>query len=168
MEGKHSSWYPDSMLHRTRAEIPRLHRVSPADRCSLLFGLGSSWLFLLVQQVQILAGLEANGLAWSNRDFRPGARIAPDTGLARAHVEHAKAAQFDSVASCERFLQALKHRVDCDLRLVPRQPGPFDYVMDYVLFNQRIRLGSELVAQQPSTCAMLGEFARIVNAAGLS
>src|SRR5450631_1947039 len=95
--------------------------------------------------MQLFAGFEANSLARRDRDFRAGAGIPSDAGFPRAHVKHAEPTQFDTVASSQSFLEAFKHRVDGDLRLVSGEPGPFDYVMNYVLFNQRIRLGFELV-----------------------
>lgn len=59
---------------------------------------------LRIQQVKFLARLEANSLAWSDRDFRAGPRVAADSRLARADIEDAKAPQLDPVARSERFL----------------------------------------------------------------
>ena len=54
---------------------------------------------LRIQQVKFLARLEANSLARSDRDFRAGPRIAADSRLARADIEHAETAQLDPVAA---------------------------------------------------------------------
>src|SRR5208283_5727134 len=64
----------------------------------------------LLDGLQFLAGLEADGLAGRNVDLRAGARVASDAGLARPHGEDAEAAQFDAIAARQRFLHALKYR----------------------------------------------------------
>ena len=61
-----------------------------------------------IDRLQFLAGLEADGLARRNRNFGAGARIASDAGLARAHVEHAKSAQFNAVAGESAFFMLSK------------------------------------------------------------
>src|SRR6267154_3478782 len=66
---------------------------------------------LLVDRLQLFTRLEAHGLAGRNADLSAGPRIAPDAGLARAHIEHAEAAQFDAVALSQGALHALKDRL---------------------------------------------------------
>ena len=107
----------------------------------------------LVEQMKFFPRFEAHRLTWGNRYFRAGARIAANTRLAGAHIEHPKSAQFYAVARCQGLLEALKHGVHGYFRLVARKSGSFDHMMDYVLFNQRIRLIGDVVAKQPSTCA---------------
>src|ERR1700733_8768851 len=51
-----------------------------------------------IDRLQFLPRLEAHRLARRNRDFSTGARIAPDSGLARAHIKHAKPPQFNAIA----------------------------------------------------------------------
>ena len=80
------------------------------------FGQGQ----LRIQQVKLLARLEANSLAWSDGDFRTCPRVAADSCLTRAHIENAKTAQLDPVARSKRFLQALEDRVDSRFRFVAR------------------------------------------------
>lgn len=75
---------------------------------------------LRIQQVKFLARLEANSLAWSNGDFRPGPRIAADPSFARADVEYTKAAQLDPVSRSQRLFQTFKNRIDSRFRFVPR------------------------------------------------
>lgn len=75
---------------------------------------------LRIQQVKFLARLEANSLAWSDGDFRTGPRVAADSRLTRAHIEHAKTPQLDPVARSKRLLQALEDRVDGRFRFVAR------------------------------------------------
>src|ERR1035441_4133523 len=53
---------------------------------------------LLVNGLQFLAGLEADGLAGRYGHFGAGARVPSNAGLARTHVEDAKTAQFNAVA----------------------------------------------------------------------
>src|ERR1700692_1464011 len=64
------------------------------------------------ERLQFLAGLEAHRFAWWNADFLAGARIAANAGLARAHVEHAEAAQLDSFPFAERILHRSKNSFD--------------------------------------------------------
>ena len=98
-------------------------------------------LFLLgVEEVEFLAGLEADGLAGGDSDLGSGAGIAADSGFARADVEDAKSSQLDAVASGEGLLEALKNRVYRRLRLIARQARTLDDVMDNVLFYQRVHL----------------------------
>jgi hypothetical protein len=86
--------------------------------------------------MQFLARLETNSLAWSDGDFGPGPRVAANARLARAHIEHPKAAQLYTVAGSESFLEALKYRVDRRFRFVAGQSGFRDDLMDDVLFYQ--------------------------------
>lgn len=75
---------------------------------------------LRIQQVKFLARLEANSLAWSDRDFRTGPRVAADPRLTRTHIENAETPQLDSVARSKRLLQALEDRVDGRFRFITR------------------------------------------------
>src|SRR5512146_2251347 len=65
---------------------------------------------LLVDGVQLLAGLEADGLARWNVDFGAGTRIAADAGLARTDVEDAETAKLDAIA----LRKCLFHRLEDD------------------------------------------------------
>ena len=53
----------------------------------------------LLDRLQFLAGLEADGLAGRNVDLGAGARVAANAGLARAHGEDAEAAQLNAIAA---------------------------------------------------------------------
>jgi hypothetical protein len=66
----------------------------------------------ILESLQFLAGLEAYGFSGRNADFLAGARIAADAGLARAHVEHTEAPQFDSFAFAESVLHGFKDGLD--------------------------------------------------------
>ena len=77
------------------------------------------------------------------RTALPGVMLtsAPVRGLRpmpvlRADIEYSKAAQLNPVARSKRFFQAFKDRVDSRFRLVARETGLGDHLMDDVLFNQ--------------------------------
>lgn len=106
-----------------------------------LFGFGCFGAFLVrVEEVEFLAGFEADGFAGGDGDFSSGARVAAYAGFARAHIEDAKTAQFNAIAGGEGLLQAFKDCVDCCFRFVARQARTFDDVMDNILFYQRVHL----------------------------
>ncbi len=88
--------------------------------------------------MQFFAGFEPNRLARRDINHRSGPRIASDTSLAGPHIEDAKASQLNAVTTSQRLLQALKHRVYSCFRLVARQAGAFNDVMNNVLFYQRL------------------------------
>lgn len=86
--------------------------------------------------MQFFAGLEADRAAWRDGYLRAGARIASDSGLAGAHTENAKAAQFDAIACGKSIFHALKDRVDCRFCLDTRQSRTIRNFMNDVLFDQ--------------------------------
>src|SRR5579883_31534 len=90
----------------------------------------------LLQRLQLLAGLEAHGLSWGNRNLRAGARIAPDAGLARFDVEDAETPQFDAVALFESFLHRLEYGLHRHFGLRFRDAGPVDDLVDDVQLDQ--------------------------------
>ena len=58
-----------------------------------------------LEALEFFAGLKADGFAWRNIDFFPGAGIAADAGLARLDAENAKAAELDALAAAEGLLE---------------------------------------------------------------
>src|ERR1035438_6896747 len=115
----------------------------------------------LVNRLQFLARLEADGLARRNRNFGAGPRISSDAGLARAHVEHAETAQFNAVAIGERLLHALEDGFDGELRLGLGDPGAIDDFVDDVELNHGYPPSpKDLVCLK---LLMLREIGRIVN-----
>ena len=86
--------------------------------------------------MQFLARLEANRLAGGDADFGPGARIAPDSGLACADTEYTKAAQLNTLTGSKSLFQALEDRINRGLRLGAGKAGTLDHMMDDVLLNQ--------------------------------
>src|SRR5271163_1350077 len=116
--------------------------------------------------MELFARLEADGLARGDRNLSAGARIAPDPRLARAHIEDAESAQFNPVAGGQGFLQTVEDRVDRGFRLVARQAGPLDHIVDDVLLDQRAHLGKSAGSSLHPT-PMLESFGVIVNALSL-
>ena len=87
--------------------------------------------------MELFARLEANGLAGRDADLGSGARIASDTGLAWAHIEHAEPAEFNAFATGERLLHTIEDGVYGGLRFRPWQPRTFHYALDKVLLDQK-------------------------------
>src|SRR6266404_2577247 len=94
---------------------------------------------MLLDRLQFLAGLEANSLAGRDADFGARARIASDAGLARADVEHTKAAKLNAVAAFEGLLHAGKDRLNSHFSLGFRDPSLFHHVVDDIQLDQRSR-----------------------------
>jgi hypothetical protein len=90
----------------------------------------------LVEFVQVFAGFEADGAAWSDADFGSGTRVAAYSGFARTDVEDAEAAQLDAVSLSERALQAFKDCFDGGLGFYAGQSGTLNYLVYDVLLNQ--------------------------------
>ena len=91
-----------------------------------------------INRLQFFSWLEAHGLARRNRDFRAGARVASDAGLARTHIEHAKSTQLNAMALGQRLLHALKDGFYRQLGLRLREAGSgYHFVDDVELNNER-------------------------------
>ena len=84
------------------------------------------------ERLQFLAGLEAHRLARRNGDFRAGARVPSDAGLARPHIEDPESAQFDALAAAQGALHALEDRFYRHLRFGLRDSGLVDHLIDDV------------------------------------
>jgi hypothetical protein len=93
-------------------------------------------LTFLVQQVKLLAWLEADGFAGGDADLGAGSGITADTGLPGLDGEDAKAAKFDPVAGHQGLLHALEDGIDGSFGLGPGKPGPFDDALDEILLDQ--------------------------------
>ena len=106
--------------------------MSETYACSGLF----AFRLFSIQDVQFLARFEADSFAGRNVHFGSGPRVATDACLSRPHIEDAKATKLDAISVGQGFFQALKNGVDCSFGFYARQTGPFDHVMDDVLFNQ--------------------------------
>ena len=85
---------------------------------------------LLVENLQVFAGLEANCFAGGDGDLGAGARIATDAGFAGLYGEDAEAAQFDTVAIAERLLHGFEDSVYGGLCLGSGKAGALNYPLD--------------------------------------
>ena len=93
--------------------------------------LSMKQLQLLLQRLQILAGLEPYGFPWRDVDFGAGARIAPDAGLAGANVKDPKTAQLDAVSFGQGSLHTLEYGFDGQFGFGLRDAGlRYDLVDD--------------------------------------
>jgi len=101
----------------------------------------------LVERLQFLTGLEANGFPGRDGYFSASARVTANTGFSWTDVEDAKASQFNSFATAQRSLHALKDGLDSHFRLGFSNASPIDDFVDDVEFNQ-VRL--------PSANSMIG------------
>src|SRR5450631_670337 len=95
------------------------------------------------ESLQFLAGLEAHGFAGRDADFLAGARVAADAGLARAHVEHAEAAQLDALAFAKRLFHGIEDGFNSLFGLGPAHSGlVYDGVYDVQLNHSTLQLSN--------------------------
>ena len=118
--------------------------------------------------MQFLAGFESDRLARGDRYLGACPRIASDSRFTGTHVKDAKTAQFDAISRREGFLQTLKDRIDCRLRLIAWQARTFDDVMNNVLFYQRVHLFCKALPAGFTATGILESFSCIVNAPGVT
>jgi hypothetical protein len=85
--------------------------------------------------LQFLAGLEAHRFARRDADFLAGAGIAADAGLARAHVENAKAAKLDALSFAKGILHSFKDGFDGLFRFGPAHTGFIYYSVHNIQLN---------------------------------
>src|SRR5262249_39119954 len=113
--------------------------------------------------LQLFPRLEAHGFAGRNVDLSAGARIAADAGLARTHIEHAEAAQFDAFALPQRLLHAGENCLYRQLSLGLGDAGLVDHFVDDI----ELYHGSALLKTSRGgvTCRYYGTFTSVVNGA---
>src|SRR5215471_10244259 len=111
-------------IFRHENDWPRT--VTPASHKLACWAPGQT----LVDGLQLFSRLEAHGFAGGNIDLGSGARIAADARLARAHVEHAKAAQFNALALAQRFFHAGENRLYRQLSFGFGYAGLVHYFID--------------------------------------
>jgi hypothetical protein len=119
---------------------------------------------LAVEQVEFLAGLEADGLAGSDADLSAGSRVAADPGLAGANIENTKTAKLNALTFGECPLEGLENSIDGGFGFVALQPGPFNHVVNDVLFYQGFPPSGDVSDSR----LILETFNSIVNAARVS
>ena len=93
---------------------------------------------MLVEYVEFLAGLEADGLAGCDGDFCSGARVSAYAGFARLYGEDAETTEFDAVAFNEALLHGFEDGIDCRFGLGPDQPGTLYDTLNQILLDQLV------------------------------
>ncbi len=124
----------------------------------------------LVDDVELLAGLEADGFAGCDGDFGAGAWIAAYAGLAGLYGKDAETAEFDAVAFDEALLHGFEDGVDCSFCFGPDQPGTFDDTLNEILLDhfclavivRSIRFGMRLVGRSQANIGQLPRSGSII------
>lgn len=89
-----------------------------------------------MDDVQVFARFEADGLAGRDGDLRSGAWVAAHTSFPGFDGEHPETAKFDAIAFDERLLHGVEDSVDGSFRLGADKSGAFDDALNEVLFDQ--------------------------------
>jgi hypothetical protein len=92
--------------------------------------------YCLFENVEVFAGLEADGFAGGDGDLCAGAGVASDAGFTRLDGEDTEAAEFDAVALCEGLLHGFEDGVHGGLGLGSNQSCAFYHSLNEVLFDQ--------------------------------
>ena len=95
-------------------------------------GRAVSVLFGTLDGLQVLAGLETNGLAGWDGNLFPGPGVAAYSGLAGFDVEDAESPKLDPIVSLKRALHRVEHGVNGSLGLASGDSGPIDDMVDDV------------------------------------
>ena len=82
--------------------------------------------------LQVLAGLEPNGLAGWDGNLFPGPGVTADSGLARFDIEDAESPKLNSIVALKRALHRIEHGVNGSLGLAPGNSGPLHDMIDDV------------------------------------
>lgn len=90
---------------------------------------------VLLEQVKLFAGLEADGFSRGDGDFSACSGIATDTGFTWFDGEDAETAQFDAVAGNQVLFHAIEDGVDGSLSFGPREAGTFNNPLYKILLN---------------------------------
>jgi hypothetical protein len=85
--------------------------------------------------MKFFAGLEANSLAWGDRNFSAGPGIAANAGFAWLDGEDPEAAQLDAVARNEGLLHAVEDGVYRRLCFSSWQSGTLNNPLYKILLN---------------------------------
>jgi hypothetical protein len=90
---------------------------------------------LLLQGLQILAGLKAHGLSWRDIHLGTGAGISADAGLAGLDREDAEASQLNPVVGLEGIFHATEDGVDRLFSFRLANTRPLDDLIDKIEFD---------------------------------
>jgi hypothetical protein len=94
----------------------------------------------LAEDLEVFAGLEADGFAGSYGDLGAGAGIAPNAGFAGLDAEDPKTAQLNAVTGREGFFHGFKDGVDGGFGFGAGKSGTLYYALDEVLLDHGVRL----------------------------
>src|SRR6267142_1176789 len=89
----------------------------------------------LSQVAEVLAGLEADGLARRDAHLGACARVTADPLLAGLYLENAESAELDSLAPAHRFLHGVENRLDRHDGPHPGDVGNLRDIIDDVGFD---------------------------------
>jgi len=137
-----------SVLKQVRAKRRTLSQGNLSGRAASIGNsagrvnvLSMKQLQLLLQRLQILAGLEAYGFSWRDVDFGSGPWVASDTGLARFYRKNSEAAQLNPIVGFKCILHAVEDRIDRLLRFGLANTRPLDDLVYKIEFDHwRLRL----------------------------
>ena len=90
-----------------------------------------------LERLQVLAGLEADGLSGRNVDFGTGARISTDAGLARFYRKDAKASQLNAIVGLQSVLHAVEDGIDRLFGFGLADARALDDLIDKIQFDHR-------------------------------
>jgi dCTP deaminase len=110
----------------------------------------------LIEDLEVFARFEADGLSGGDADFRAGARVASDACLPGLDGEDAEATEFDTVSFDEALLHGFEDGVDGGFCLGADQSCSFDDSLNEILFDQVGPRCSDGAFRIESRCA--GEF----------
>ena len=96
-----------------------------------------SWSLCLVQDVEVFAGLEADGFTGGDADLGACAGVPSDAGFAGLYGEDTEAAELDAISLDEALLHGVEDGVDRCFSFGAYQAGTLDDSLDEILFDQR-------------------------------
>ena len=160
-----------SVLKQVRAKRRTLSQGNLSGRAASIENsagrvnvLSMKQLQLLLQRLQILAGLEAYGFSWRDVDFGSGPGVASDTGLPRFYRENAEATQLNPIVGFKCILHAVEDRIDRLLRFGLANTRPLDDLIHKIEFDHwglRLTIVYLLSLLQPYSYHPYGELRNV-------
>jgi hypothetical protein len=160
-----------SVLKQVRAKRRTLSQGNLSGRAASIGNsagrvnvLSMKQLLLLLQRLQILAGLEAYGFSWRDVDFGSGPWVTSDTGLARFYRKNSEAAQLNPIVGFKCILHAVEDRIDRLLRFGLANTRPLDdlvYKIEFDHWRLRLTIVCLLSLLQPYSYHPYGELRNV-------
>src|SRR5215469_13303524 len=91
----------------------------------------------LIDRLQLFSRLEAHSFARRNVHLSAGARVAPDTSLARPDIEDSKAAQLNAFAMGQSLFHAAEYGLDRQFGFCLGDAGFVNHFVNDVELNHR-------------------------------